>query len=182
MEQATAMEYRERALPAKRFGARTRVLTVNDARARGREGIPLTTQAFQLWQVRDGRIVRVRVFASEAEALGAVGLADGDESQGLWTIGLLCARVVVGAGDDELKRRVRDCGLAALLAAWRLLRCASRCRARTACGWFGLPVGDEPAVGRLHLLGELGLAVAILLGLVHAWARIAPAARAFRGF
>src|SRR5438874_1132528 len=105
MEQATAMEYRERALPAKRFGARTRVLTVNDARARGREGIPLSTQAFQLWQVRDGRIVRVRVFASEAEALGAVGLAHGDESQGLWTIGLLCARVVVGAGDDELKRR-----------------------------------------------------------------------------
>jgi hypothetical protein len=25
--------------------------------------------------------------------------------KGLWTIGLLCERVVAGAGDDELKRR-----------------------------------------------------------------------------
>jgi hypothetical protein len=50
------------------------VLTVNDARVRGREGIPLEIRAFQLWQVRDGKVVIVRLFTSEAEALKAVGL------------------------------------------------------------------------------------------------------------
>ena len=50
------------------------VLTVNDVRVRGREGIPLEARAAQLWKVRDGRIVIVRVFRSEAQALKAVGL------------------------------------------------------------------------------------------------------------
>src|SRR6266480_1281774 len=50
------------------------MLTINDARVQGREGIPLETQAAQLWKVRDGRIVIVRVFLSEREPLEAVGL------------------------------------------------------------------------------------------------------------
>ena len=52
------------------------VLTVNDARARGRGGIPVEMKVFQLWQVRDGKIVIVRLFLSEAEALKAVGLEE----------------------------------------------------------------------------------------------------------
>ena len=50
------------------------VLTVNDVRVRGREGIPLEARAAQLWKVRDGKIVIVRVLLSEAQALKAVGL------------------------------------------------------------------------------------------------------------
>jgi len=50
------------------------VLTVNDAQARGRGGISVEMKVFQLWQVRDGKIVIVRLFLSEAEALKAVGL------------------------------------------------------------------------------------------------------------
>ena len=52
------------------------VLTVNDARARGRGGIPVETPVFQIWKVRDGKIVIVRLFGSEAEALKAVGLEE----------------------------------------------------------------------------------------------------------
>ena len=52
------------------------VLTVHDARARGRGGIPVEAPVFQLWKVRDGKIMVVRLFASEAEALEAVGLAE----------------------------------------------------------------------------------------------------------
>src|SRR6266550_392059 len=47
------------------------VLTVNDAKARGRGGIPVETRVFQLWQVQNGKIVTVRLFGSEAEALKA---------------------------------------------------------------------------------------------------------------
>jgi hypothetical protein len=50
------------------------VLTVNDARARGRGGMPVEMQVFQTWRVRGGKIVTVRLFLSEAEALKAVGL------------------------------------------------------------------------------------------------------------
>jgi len=52
------------------------VLTVNDAQARGRGGIPVETRAVQLWQLEDGKIVTVRLFGSEVEALEAVGLAE----------------------------------------------------------------------------------------------------------
>jgi hypothetical protein len=51
------------------------VLTVNDARARGRGGIPVEARVFQIWKVRDGKIVIVRLFTSETEALKAAGLA-----------------------------------------------------------------------------------------------------------
>src|SRR2546429_9843613 len=44
------------------------VLTINDARARGRGGIPVEMRSFQMWQVRDGKIVIVRTFLSEVEA------------------------------------------------------------------------------------------------------------------
>ena len=50
------------------------VLTVNDLRLRGREGLPLEARAAQLWKVRDGRIAIVRVFLSEAQALKAASL------------------------------------------------------------------------------------------------------------
>jgi ketosteroid isomerase-like protein len=50
------------------------VLTVFDARVRGRDGIPLETRPAQLWKVRAGKIVIVRVFLSEAQALEAVAL------------------------------------------------------------------------------------------------------------
>ena len=50
------------------------VLTVNDAKARGRGGIPVETPVFQLWRVRDGKIMAVRLFGSETEALNSVGL------------------------------------------------------------------------------------------------------------
>jgi hypothetical protein len=52
------------------------VLTVNDARARGRGGIPVETRAVQLWQLEGGKIVTVRLFGSEDEALKAVGLKE----------------------------------------------------------------------------------------------------------
>ena len=51
------------------------VLTANDARARGREGIPVEAPVFQIWNVRDGKIVIVRLFATEAQALKAAGPA-----------------------------------------------------------------------------------------------------------
>ena len=52
------------------------VFTVNDVRALGRGGIPVEMRSFQVWQVRDDKIVIVRTFLSEAEALKAAGLAD----------------------------------------------------------------------------------------------------------
>ena len=52
------------------------VLTINDARARGRGGIPVEAPVFQIWKVRHDKIVIVRLFGSEAEALKAVGLAE----------------------------------------------------------------------------------------------------------
>ena len=52
------------------------VLTVNDARARGRGGISVEAPVFQIWKIRDGKIVIVRLFGSEAEALKAVGLEE----------------------------------------------------------------------------------------------------------
>ena len=52
------------------------VLTINDAKARGRGGIPVETPVFQLWRVRDGKIVVVRLFGSETEALKSVGLEE----------------------------------------------------------------------------------------------------------
>jgi len=52
------------------------VLTINDARARGRGGIPVEAPVFQTWKVRDDKIVIVRLFGSEAEALKAVGLEE----------------------------------------------------------------------------------------------------------
>jgi ketosteroid isomerase-like protein len=49
------------------------VMTVNDIRARGRDDIPLEIVNFQLWQVRDGKVARVRIFFDERAALNAAG-------------------------------------------------------------------------------------------------------------
>jgi hypothetical protein len=57
----------------------------------------------------------------EAGARAPLLLCATDESQVVWTRERLLARVRVGAGDDELKRRVWDCCLAALLALRGLL-------------------------------------------------------------
>jgi ketosteroid isomerase-like protein len=48
------------------------VMTLNDIRARGRDGIPLELTNFQLWQVREGKVTRVRIFFDERTALEAV--------------------------------------------------------------------------------------------------------------
>jgi hypothetical protein len=47
----------------------------------------------------------------------AIAMRDGCESSVGWTVWALLARVVGGAGDDELERRVWDRCPAALLAA-----------------------------------------------------------------
>ena len=52
------------------------VLTINDARVRGHEGMPVAMRVFQTWKVRDGKIAIVRAFLSEAQALKAVGIED----------------------------------------------------------------------------------------------------------
>jgi len=47
------------------------ILTPTDVRARGRDGIELEMRVFQLWRVRDGRVVVMRAFLTEEEALVA---------------------------------------------------------------------------------------------------------------
>ena len=67
----------------------------------------------------------------------------------------------MGAGDDELKRRVWDRRPAALLAALTAWRCASRCRARARLvGLGGVVVAHSARVGGLGLAGELALGLA----------------------
>jgi ketosteroid isomerase-like protein len=47
------------------------ILTPTDVRARGRDGIELEMRVFQLWRVRDGKVVIMRAFLTEQEALVA---------------------------------------------------------------------------------------------------------------
>ena len=47
------------------------VMTTNDIRARGRDGIELGITNYQLWQVRDEKVVRVRIFFDESSAFAA---------------------------------------------------------------------------------------------------------------
>jgi hypothetical protein len=55
------------------------VMTVNDIRARGRDGIALEIINFQLWQVRDGKVARVQIHFDERSALqAAASLGAGD--------------------------------------------------------------------------------------------------------
>jgi hypothetical protein len=54
------------------------VLTPTDVRARGRGGIPVEMRAFQLWQVRDGKVAALRAFLSEREALETLRLSEQD--------------------------------------------------------------------------------------------------------
>jgi hypothetical protein len=62
------------------------------------------TKGAVLIHARSGRVTRFVLHFDRDRALGLKT----DESQGVWKIFLLCERVAVGAGDDELKRRVRD--------------------------------------------------------------------------
>jgi ketosteroid isomerase-like protein len=52
------------------------VMTVNDIHAVGRDGIPLELTNVQMWQVRDGKIARVRIFFDTPEEVEAVGLEE----------------------------------------------------------------------------------------------------------
>ncbi len=52
------------------------VLVETEARAQGRGGIPVAMRVFELYQVRDGKIVVYRSFFSEQEALEAAGLEE----------------------------------------------------------------------------------------------------------
>ena len=47
------------------------ILTPTDVRARGRDGIELEMRVFQLWRMRDGKVVVMRAFLTEQEALAA---------------------------------------------------------------------------------------------------------------
>jgi ketosteroid isomerase-like protein len=47
------------------------ILTPTDVRARGRDGIELEMRVFQLWRVRNGKVVVMRAFLTEEEALVA---------------------------------------------------------------------------------------------------------------
>jgi ketosteroid isomerase-like protein len=52
------------------------VLVVTFVRARGKgSGVPVEAHGASLWSVREGKIVRAKLFQSKAEALGAVGLS-----------------------------------------------------------------------------------------------------------
>jgi hypothetical protein len=47
------------------------VLTPFELEARGRDGLPLRMQVFQLWHVHEGKAAIVRGFLTEADALEA---------------------------------------------------------------------------------------------------------------
>jgi SnoaL-like domain len=49
------------------------VLTVADVHATAR-GYSVEPQIFQIWQVKDGKVVLMRAFLSEADALSAIGV------------------------------------------------------------------------------------------------------------
>ena len=74
-------------------------------KASGLEYSPEMTRTAHLFHVqgRQGRQVRSSTWTATAPSPTSGWRTD--ESQGVWTIFLLCERVVVGAGDDELKRR-----------------------------------------------------------------------------
>jgi hypothetical protein len=52
------------------------VLVPMDVRARGLMGVPVEMRAFQIYQVRDGKVAVLRVFRTEQKALEAAGLSE----------------------------------------------------------------------------------------------------------
>jgi hypothetical protein len=52
------------------------VLVSMDVRARGLMGVPVETRAFQIYQVREGKVVVIRVFRTERKALEAAELGE----------------------------------------------------------------------------------------------------------
>jgi len=53
------------------------VLTVTRVRARGKgSGVPVEARGASVWTVRDGKIVRAKLFQSKPEALAAFGLGE----------------------------------------------------------------------------------------------------------
>jgi ketosteroid isomerase-like protein len=53
------------------------VVVPNTAHVRGRQGIEVIGRSTFVYTVENGRITRLRLFQERAEALEAVGLADG---------------------------------------------------------------------------------------------------------
>src|SRR6266508_3827652 len=70
-----------------------------------------------------------------------------------WTVGGSFARVRVGAGDRELKRRGWGCALPRCLSLRLAGRCATRCGTRALR--HGLAVPGEASIGDLCLCGQL---------------------------
>jgi ketosteroid isomerase-like protein len=53
------------------------LITIDVVRARGRgSGIDMEAQGAMLWNVREGKIVRVKMFQTKTEALEAVGMSE----------------------------------------------------------------------------------------------------------
>jgi ketosteroid isomerase-like protein len=52
------------------------VMTVNEIRARGRDGMSLEMTNFQLWRVRDEKVATVRIFFDEPSAIEAARSED----------------------------------------------------------------------------------------------------------
>jgi hypothetical protein len=48
------------------------LLTSADVQATARDGLPVEMPSFQLWQIKDGKVIVKRAFLSEADALKAV--------------------------------------------------------------------------------------------------------------
>lgn len=51
------------------------ILAVADIQATARGGLPIEMRSFQLWRVKDGKVIACRTFLSEADALNAAGPA-----------------------------------------------------------------------------------------------------------
>jgi ketosteroid isomerase-like protein len=70
-----SIEYR----PAELVDAGDHVVAFVDVTARGRaSGVNVAYDHPQVWTIRDGKVVRMRVFADRAQALEAVGLSEQD--------------------------------------------------------------------------------------------------------
>jgi ketosteroid isomerase-like protein len=51
------------------------VLTRYRGRGKG-SGVPVDNEGAHVWALRDGKVVRLEIFADRADALAAAGLAD----------------------------------------------------------------------------------------------------------
>jgi ketosteroid isomerase-like protein len=52
------------------------VVVATRVSGRGRDGIQLDVRIYAVWEIRDGKLVRLRMYADRERALGAAGLTD----------------------------------------------------------------------------------------------------------